>query len=428
MSYTQLGLESMFTKFTLIVSGHVVWNIQKIPWNWYLYQEKQLGFMVNLLDYWLCTFWVLCSRINNRWLIRDKRIAMMLNTTRFKYLFKRLVQGPTRLSDCASKSWTINPSEEACSRPAIYLEGELNNIIEVEEHTNFEAEHTRVKGGVTTHAATRAFEFRNIMLNDGYLYKNNLKTPLITKNEKLFDFSHSATINKASLACSWCGNKYFGHWLTDDLPLAIAVGVFAEPVRTEQTFTEHQKEYANIFDIHPLHLNKAYFNSLYILEDFSQNSYKRERYEQLRSKLAKAIVTPTENKHVMVLRGKSGISRILENELKVADILKTLGFTIVEPEKLSAIDLSKSLFEAEIVVGVEGSHLVHSIFSMKTGGTILAIQPPFRFSAVIKDYTDCLDLNYSFIVGEETTTGFSVNLDRLKKLLDKIIVKHDPVF
>jgi hypothetical protein len=76
---------------------------------------------------------------------------------------------------------------------------------------------------------------------------------------------------------------------------------------------------------------------------------------------------------------------------------------------------------ANIVIGVEGSHLSHSIYPIKDGGSIIVLQPPNRFSMVLKDFTDCLDMNFGFLVGTEKEGGnFEINIQRLDELIDKV--------
>jgi len=46
------------------------------------------------------------------------------------------------------------------------------------------------------------------------------------------------------------------------------------------------------------------------------------------------------------------------------------------------------------------------------------LQPPDRFNNVFKDYTDCLGLNYSFVVGHPVAGGFEIRIEDLVRTLD----------
>lgn len=75
---------------------------------------------------------------------------------------------------------------------------------------------------------------------------------------------------------------------------------------------------------------------------------------------------------------------------------------------------------AKLVVGVEGSHLIHAMVTIAEGGTLLVLQPPNRFNNPLKDYTDCLGMNYAFLTGHAVEDGFEVDLDQLARLLEQI--------
>ena len=56
---------------------------------------------------------------------------------------------------------------------------------------------------------------------------------------------------------------------------------------------------------------------------------------------------------------------------------------------------------------------------MADQGGILTLQPPYRFNNIYKEYADCLEMKYGFIVGEQVEDGFQINLDRLDQLLHR---------
>ena len=64
--------------------------------------------------------------------------------------------------------------------------------------------------------------------------------------------------------------------------------------------------------------------------------------------------------------------------------------------------------------------MVHSLFTMATDGALCLLQPPYRFNNVLKNYTDCLGMCYGFLTGCAEEGGFSVELDQLKRLLDRL--------
>lgn len=343
----------------------------------------------------------------------------MINLPLLKQKGWRLLTGRKPYQDLCDKRWTLCPGEKLVSSSAIYLDGELDKVTAVQEETTYAYELQRVQGGIKAHAATTAYRLRDVQIHSGYVYKRAMKFPLTTAKESFLNLGEIENIPEAALACTLCGNRYFGHWMTDDLSLTLAAQQLAKAVRTSQKLSNHQVEYSNLFDIYSTPVTKAQFKELIIIEDFGQNKFKHERYKYIRSKL-KEISSFQASQGVMLLRGNSGNQRSLLNENEVAEFLSDQGFTIVDPEKTSAREIVLQTLEAKIIVGVEGSQLVHGLFTIGEEGVMLTLQPPYRFNNVYKDYTDCLGLKYSFVVGKQVVNGFKVSIEDLARTLDKI--------
>jgi hypothetical protein len=81
-------------------------------------------------------------------------------------------------------------------------------------------------------------------------------------------------------------------------------------------------------------------------------------------------------------------------------------------------ELARELAGAGVVLGVEGSQLLHGVFAMADGGTIVTLQPPDRFITAIKVYCDALGLRYALVVGEGSTEGFHIDVDRVTRTVD----------
>lgn len=345
----------------------------------------------------------------------------MINLAFLKRQCWRFFSKNQSYSDLCEKQWTICPAETTTTPTAIYREGELDKISAVEAQTNYDLEFKRIQGGISEHAATIAYQLKNAQINNGFLYKKSMKHPLTMDKESLFKSDKVETFSEAALSSTFFGNRYFGHWVTDDITLTLSSQELAQTVRAKQKYTNHQLEYCKIFDVDSTPVSNAKFERLIITQDFGQNSYKRERYEYMRSKLKEHCSLDTKSEKasgVMLLRGNSGVRRPLVNEKEIADFLKKQGFTIIDPESTSAFEIAALTSQANIIIGVEGSHLVHGLLTMKENGVLLTLQPPFRFNNIFKGYTDCLDLRYSFIVGETVENGFKIDIEDIVQTLD----------
>ncbi len=328
--------------------------------------------------------------------------------------------GNKSFNEVCSKKWEVSPASISTTPPAISLSGEIEKIKGYESATSREQEQLRINGGRREHAATIGRVIRDAELCGDYIYKKSAKMQIGVKPEKIFYESQNfMEIDAAALACSWSDTKYFGHWVTDGISLLMAARDLAPPIRNSELMTTHQNQYLSIIEMSYLEFNCGKVRELIILEDFGQNKYKRERYEKIRYAFRRAGTEPS-HPGVIILRGTSGTDRTLVNEDQVANYLLSIGFRIIDPQRQSAGEIVAAIRGARVVIGVEGSHLAHGLFSMAPEGTLVVLQPPYRFNNVHKDYTDCLDLKYAFMLGEPCEGGFSISMNNLKKTLDLI--------
>lgn len=345
--------------------------------------------------------------------------GLSINMPMLRRCFWRILGNQAYQEVCA-REWVVSPASTSMAPPAISLSGETEKVTGLGPSTNAEHEQLRVKGGQRVHAATVARSIRNAYIFGDYVYKRAAKIQMGTQPEKLLYHSQDVEVREtASLACSWNDCKYFGHWVTDGITLLMAGREIAPPIRNSDPLTAHQKQYLSMLEMSYEPFKGGRVGELIILEDFGQNRYKRARYEKIRECFFRHGTHST-HPGAIILRGMSGVNRALINENELADYLLSIGFKVIDPQRQSANEIVEVINGAQIVVGVEGSHLVHGLFSIATGGTLLVLQPPFRFNNPHKDYTDCMDLKYAFLVGEACDGGFRIEIDHVKKILDLI--------
>lgn len=343
----------------------------------------------------------------------------MINLALFKQRGLRLLTGRKTYQELCEKQWTLYAGHSSISPSAIYLPGELDKVTNVPAETTYAKELQRIQGGITEHAATIAYQLRDVQIHNGYIYKGAMKVPLTTTKESWFNHGEIESIPEAALACTFCGNRYFGHWMTDDVVLNLVAKQLATAVRTSQKLSPNQIEYSHLFEINSTPVTQAKFNELIMIQDYAQNQFKRERYESIRSKI-KPLGSSSVSPGVMLLRGKSGIQRYLCNEDEVAEFLRSQGFTIIDPEKTPAREIIRQSLGTKIIVGVEGSQLANGLFTVAKDGVILTLQPPYRFNNVYKGRVDCLGIKYAFVVGTQVDHGFEISIENLTRTLDLI--------
>lgn len=73
-----------------------------------------------------------------------------------------------------------------------------------------------------------------------------------------------------------------------------------------------------------------------------------------------------------------------------------------------------------MVVGIEGSALIHGLMTLGEGGSVVTLQPPHRFVSVYKNLTDRDGQHFGFVVGEPVGADgdFTVRAEELERTLD----------
>ncbi len=342
------------------------------------------------------------------------------------------LSGNKSYKELCDQEWIISPACVTNTRPALYLPEALEKITASSAASSLEQEMLRVKGGRTEHAATIARILTDAEVYGGYIYKKAVKLPISIQKENLF-LERQMTEDKenAVLACTLNDVRFFGHWITDGIPLLMAARELGSPIRNNDELTAHQKDYLSMLEMKYDPFIGGKIHKLVILEDFGQNNYKRERYQKIRARFHELGPKST---HIgtMILRGTSGNynvlasgqSRVLVNEEEIATYLQSIGFKIIDSTKLSAKEIIENTCGARIVIGNEGSQTTHGLYTMANGGTLVNIFPPFHFNNVLKGQTDCMDLHYALIVGDACEGGFRVPMDTLKKTLDLVAANH----
>ena len=321
------------------------------------------------------------------------------------------------LANICEASSQLCPPQSQQTPPAIYLPRDLERVTTVFEDTTMEQELARLRGGHRHHTACTAYELRKVTLSQGFLFKGPWRMRLL---ETALPSGPTQHLDHATLTGTLYGSRYFAHWLTDDLTLSLAAEITGgQPFIPGRRLYTHEPAYRQLFQIDPPSLNRATFDRFTFIGDHGQNSFKKQRYLTLRNRiLPRTAVTP--GKRVILRRGTSGVSRRLQNEPEIEDLLASEGFAIVDPSALTAAQLTEQCAGAEIVIGVEGSQLAHAIYVMAEGGILCAFQPPYRFNNLFKDYTDCLGLHYALLTGVASQHGFTISLDEIRELLDRL--------
>lgn len=334
--------------------------------------------------------------------------------------FRNLL-GERSLQEIATKVDEISPPSEVIRTKACFDPGDLSKVTDVGMGTTLDFELQRIQAGVSPHKGTYAYELRDVTLMDGALYKFRFKHGISYRNQLA---SHTGPVevvaDGGTLAQSWLGSRYFGHWVRDDIPLAWLAKQIGNPTGIHRPLTPQQMAYAEIFEVQFNTLPQvAHLSKITVLSDSHYNQGKIARWKTMRNALA-ARASGKKFNGVMLLRGASGESRVLLNELEIAQRLERLGFYIANPATMNIDEFLSEAASADIVVGVEGSQLANGFFCMKEGASMLVLQPPFRFNNIYKDACDAIGARYGFVVGDISADGFTVDADAVERIVERL--------
>jgi hypothetical protein len=323
------------------------------------------------------------------------------------------------IEDACVESWIVAPALKQRVQPSIYLPGDLDRVTESIEFSNLPCEMEYLKAEVRDHAATVAYRLRNVAVVEGALYSGRWNERLMARKKAEADNGPEERIKSGVIACSWCGNHYFGHWVTDDLTLHLAAEEIGHPFILKRKAYLHEPGYRRLLNIWCDQVACTRFDELIVLRDFGQNAYKRKRYEILRNRLKEQFPSPRA-KRVFLRRGSLGESREIVNNSEFESYLSAQGFAIVDPEKLTPLEIVEQTMGAEVVIGIEGSQIPHALLTMADKGVLCCLQLPFRFVNTFRGYTDCLGMRYAMLVGHVAPGGLRIDLDDLGRLLEMI--------
>ncbi len=332
----------------------------------------------------------------------------------------KLLGRPLNLDDFKHVAQVLCPAEEQNVPPAIYIEDHLLHVTGTHHMSSIAYELECLHQKTAQHGATMLYPIGETRLFRGGLWtaKHEVMTRLLKSNDEVY----SVELDSAVLTDSDIAHQYFGHWLSDTVPASLVGSADMPSIAFRKPHYPHAGEYADLFGLNPLYGNSGKINNLHLLDDCAQNSYKVKRYLELRQRIKQRLEPLTDCAHagVFMARGQTGVKRSLSNEQAVIEHLQKRGFDIIYPENMTVADLMRKLWNAPMVISVEGSALNHNIYSIALNGAYLILQPPHLFNHVHKGICDAMDRPYGFYVCKPAQNPDEFYVDSFPDL-DKVI-------
>ena len=325
------------------------------------------------------------------------------------------------LESAAVEQWKIVPAEKVYVPPAKFLPGQLDRIRGTEfGSTQTVVRHLQGRFDVLQ-GETLGFRLKEVDLVDGVLYNKHTARHLRQRARFLPYYSKPREVASGALYESWSGNRWLGNWLSDDCQAYLLAERFGSPVTTALTAEGHVPDYESRIGMRPRRMAHVRFEELMLFRD-SHNSDRKARAEDIRKRLVSAA-SPKQHAGVFLLRGRTGMPRVLLNEEEIAErLVIERGFRILDPSTASIDEIIDACAGARVVAGVEGSHLVHGLVMMPPDATLLAIQPQERVVSVLKIFTDRQGQSFAFVIASGDAEAFSVSWDELARTLDLVLM------
>jgi hypothetical protein len=335
------------------------------------------------------------------------------------HLAKRACRLPEgELEALASERWMIAPGETRYNRPAKFLPAQLDRIQATEFGTLAEVIRDFKGDFEVYNGPTLGYRLKHVDYVDGVLYAPAALKHLRPRSHKYPAYLVPTEAVSGALYESWIGNRWFGTWLSEDCLAYPLAEMHGAPVATTPSPQGHATSYEVKLGHRPRRIASAHFNELILFSDGAHNAHKKARADQLRARLV-AGMPGEEHPGVFLLRGTSGMRRLLENEREIADrMAATRGLRVLDPATCTVDEIITACAGARIVMGVEGSQLVHGLMVMPPEAMLFVIQPPDRAVSALKIITDRQGQRYAFVVGQGNQDGFSANLDEIERTLD----------
>jgi Glycosyltransferase 61 len=327
---------------------------------------------------------------------------------------------PRDLFDKAQRVDILAPSTVSKGgEPCIMLPDQLDRVKEAAFATQLPLEIAQMRGAERSHPPLRRFEFRDVIINGSAVYCSegrkyfNSGLPAPAFREPV---EECATI---ALRTSFIGTHFFGHWLRDDCAshfLAEGDGTVASLQHPDWADTAFYRE---AFGQKYRTLRKARVKQLILYDDITQSPHKAERFLKLRSKI-EAKTSAVDCGHVVYLkRGSAGARRQMLNEGEVVDALEKRGVKVIQAEGMPAEELVRVLLGSRLVISIEGSQISHALYTLRSGGGVLAIQPPRRLFNSHMDWTRFMGMRYGIVVGiDHGNQNFTLPIGDLLRTID----------
>lgn len=332
---------------------------------------------------------------------------------------RRMLGRPVYVSKDTVEPEIVFPGQEYNFTPALALPGQVDKILADAFAKDTSRAIEKLQGGTQYRGPVQRLTLRDAVVTGKFVFAGGLMKPFWSKADWRLLGQLPERANGA-IPSSYHGTNYFGHWLGDDTAsyLLAEREVDAPPVIMPFPNWGEQPDYAHRFGQDWAPTPPAFYRRLNLYIDHGQNPHKAERLTELRRRFRTASPRDKGSADIVYLkRGPGSSERRLTNEAEVIERLSARGCHIHEAESGVEV-LEAAALNARIIIGVEGSQLLHALYMLRDAGGLLVLQPPKRFFVSNLDWCRVMGFEFAYVVGDPEGEAFSMDLDDLDRTLD----------
>lgn len=328
---------------------------------------------------------------------------------------------PRSLSEVAKHSVELGAGRFWSARPLLYPPGEMDRIIG--HHRDSDPIHNMalIECDNVWQGPIRAYQLEDVIIADGTLLARDWVGHIRKQARRALLPPIEVHLKEAAMASTAPSERYFGHWLRDQLTTEILIGdMNLRSLAMPGTTRSSEPGYRAATGLAAEKLPLARVSTLWVFDDVGITDHRIARIERLR-KLVRAHDRKCGPRRLFLSRGKQAVGRILDNETQLAEALATLGFLTVYPETMSVPDLIDAFANADLVVGAEGSAFAHALVCAPREATFLILKSPDHFNLHYRLYCEAMDMQLGVLIGESTgPDSFRVEMPRLQDFIAEL--------
>ena len=328
-------------------------------------------------------------------------------------------QGPAA---AAAETVTIAPAETTVTPPSFRLDGQLDRVTGIAEHSSHALEQIRLGGVPVLHRATLAHRIENAVFAAGRLCTYRMIDRQSGEQPRRLLARLREGLDNAALPLNHFATIYFGHTVLDggaSLMLAPGFGEACIDSVVSAGMAGHVDRYFALFGLSHRPVHDVRIRNAWIFEDIGMNAHKSARLKQMSAQV-RTLPAIRSGHGVFIRRRGWGVNRAPENEAQLEDFFAARGFDIIDPRDLTVDQIVSRIIGAAVVVGVEGSGMIHGMLALEPGRTVVMLLPPSRLNNMMKNYADGLGLHYAFVVGRSTANGYVIDAEEILRTIDLV--------